>query len=175
MAAGVVDLGGVGGPGGGLHHPLRCVPLPQDQEAGQAAHGVEQVNCSCTITARAANKPSAEFSQSWAFSWLKAPIISASTSKIILLRHYAKRELTHKKYYIITFYGILKTSPMDRSQLYSTSTCHHVICLHPGTTGRTSSCSSTWGCRGTSSIEASPGEWWDSVQCIITVCHNADF
>ena len=50
MAAGVVDLGGVGGPGRGLHHPLRCVPLPQDQEAGQAAHGVEQVNCSCTIT-----------------------------------------------------------------------------------------------------------------------------
>ena len=123
MAAGVVDLGGVGGPGRGLHHPLRCVPLPQDQEAGQAAHGVEQVNCSCTITIRAANEPSAEFSQSWAFSWLKSPIISASTSKIILLRHYAKRELTHRKYYIITSYGILKTSPMDRSQLYSTSTC----------------------------------------------------
>ena len=50
-------------------------------------------------------------------------LCSASTSKIILLRHYAKRELTHRKYYIITSYGILKTSPMDRSQLYSTSTC----------------------------------------------------
>ena len=65
MAAGVVDLGGVGGPGGGVPRPLRRLPLPQGQEAGQAAHGVEQVNCSCTIKIRAANELLAKFSQSW--------------------------------------------------------------------------------------------------------------